>query len=325
MDPCDRSVCREARRPSTSSWSAARSRSRRCRAPGWKMTFQTLTLKTSTTLHDNEVQVYQVPIAECIDAAHKPGGGIAWLDSQAHAEEDYEPIVTKAIARHAAEKRVALAGPPSVKRGSSRSTCWCKVRGDRARTQQQAIDAFAAGAAGLRDNPKTPAQRAARGRRRHRHARRRAPLSRARQSGRPVPRRPDVGRRFVGQLRRRGEEGAAADVRSTTPKRAATAARPIRARPIPTTTRWCSCCRRTSRRSAACARAEAAQNHALPRRRRHLPAGTGRRPRRKRRRQGSGAAADSRSKPVWPAAIGGLRLPRHNAAPRTIEYPIRVK
>src|SRR5262249_18443263 len=35
-----------------------------------------------------------------------------------------------------------------------------KVRGDRARTQQQAIDAFAACGAGLRDNPRTPAQAA---------------------------------------------------------------------------------------------------------------------------------------------------------------------
>src|SRR5262249_33693572 len=128
--------------------------------PGWKAIFQTLTLKTSTTLHDDEVSVYQVPIAACIAASKKPGGGIAWLDAQSHAEEAYEPIVTKAIARRAAERRVSLPAPPSVKRGSSSVDVLVKVRGDRARTQQQAIDAFAACAAGLRDNPRTPAQAA---------------------------------------------------------------------------------------------------------------------------------------------------------------------
>jgi hypothetical protein len=46
-------------------------------------------LKTSTTLHEEEVTVYQVPIAASIDAARRPGGGIAWLDAQAHAEEAY--------------------------------------------------------------------------------------------------------------------------------------------------------------------------------------------------------------------------------------------
>src|SRR3954470_7995186 len=96
MDPCERSVCREAvakhielvgravGQPSIS-------------GPTWKMIFQTLTLKTSTTLHDTEVAVYQVPIAACIEASRRAGGGIAWLDAQSHAEEAYEPIVTRAI------------------------------------------------------------------------------------------------------------------------------------------------------------------------------------------------------------------------------------
>ncbi|MGZ3406408.1 MAG: hypothetical protein ACXVAN_08180, partial [Polyangia bacterium] len=157
MDPCDRSLCREA---------VAKHIELVGRAVGqptlsggsWKLQFQTLTLKTSTTLHDQEVSVYQVPITACIEASRRSGGGMAWLDSQAHAEEAYEPIVTKAIARHAAAKRVALEGPPSVKKGSSGVDVLVKVRGDRNRTQQQAIDAFAACAAGLRDNPKTPAQ-----------------------------------------------------------------------------------------------------------------------------------------------------------------------
>jgi hypothetical protein len=159
MDPCDRNVCREAvakhielvgraiGQPSLS-------------APGYKLTFKQLTLKTSTTMHGDELMVYLVPIAECIKAASRSGGGLAWLQSQEHAEQDYEPIVMKAIARHANERRVSLGMPPKVLRSGGRVEVELKVRGDRARVQQQAMDALGAAEAGLRDNPKTPADTA---------------------------------------------------------------------------------------------------------------------------------------------------------------------
>ena len=70
MDPCERTVCREAVAKHIELVGRA------VGAPviagaGWKMLFQTLTLKTSTTLHDQEVAVYPVPIKECFAAAHR--------------------------------------------------------------------------------------------------------------------------------------------------------------------------------------------------------------------------------------------------------------
>ena len=156
VDPCERSVCRDAvarhielvgraiERPVLS-------------APGYKLTFKQLTLQTATQMHDSNLEVFQVPIAECVRAAAHPGGGAAWLKSQDTAESDYAPIVMKAISRHASERRVSLEGAPSVTRAGASVTVSLKVRGDRSRVQQNVIDALAAAAAGLRDNPKTPA------------------------------------------------------------------------------------------------------------------------------------------------------------------------
>ncbi len=321
MDPCDRNVCKEAvakhielvgRAVGTPSVSG----------PNYKMVFQSLTLKTSTTLHDDEVQVYQVPIAACIDAARKPGGGVAWLDAQAHAEEDYEPIVTKAIARHAAERRVALAAPPSVKRGSSVVDVLVKVRGDRSRTQQQAIDAFAACAAGLRDNPKSPSQAALEvdvdtgmrdGPRKFR-----AP-------GNPVGlyidgqmSGGDLWASYVGEVKKGQQQMSFddADASGHAPAGDSMA-------PDPDDNEVVQLLSSNFAPLAACARTEAARNHAF-----HGVVLTF-------RWTGAGRAENidvkeaalkgTPLKSCLATALGGIRLPRHNAAPRTIEYPIRVK
>ncbi len=155
MDPCDRSVCRDAVARHIELVGRAVGQPV-LSAPGYKLFFKTLTLKTSTQLHDEEVEVYEVPLAECVRAAQKPGGGAAWLATQEHAEQDYVPIVTKAIARHANERRVPLEGAPSVSRSPASVAVAIKLRGDRNRMEQQVVDAFAAAVQGLRDNPKSP-------------------------------------------------------------------------------------------------------------------------------------------------------------------------
>jgi len=321
MDPCDRNVCREAvakhielvgRSVGQPAISGA----------NWKMSFQTLTLKTSTTLHDDEVQVYQVPIATCINAARKPGGGIAWLDSQSHAEEEYEPIVTKAIARHAAERRVALAGPPSVKRGSSMVDVMVKVRGDRSRTQQQAIDAFAAEAAGLRDNPKTPAQAQLEvdvdtgmrdGPRRFR-----APgnpvglyLDRQLSAG-------DLWASYIAEVKKGQQQLSFDDAEASGHAPAGDSSAPD-----PDDNEAVQLLSSNFAPMAVCAKAEATQNHSF----RGVVMTF--------RWTGDGHAVDvhAKEKPLQhgrleaclAGVISSLRLPRHNAAPRTIEYPTRVK
>jgi hypothetical protein len=321
MDPCDRSVCRDAvgkhielvgravGQPTVS-------------GPGWRMNFQTLTLKTSTTLHDDEVAVYQVPIAACIAASKRAGGGVAWLDAQAHAEEAYEPIVTRAIAQHAAERRVSLAAPPSVKRGSSMVDVLVKVRGDRSRTQQQAIDAFAACEAGLRDNPKTPSQAALEvdvdtgmrdGPRRFR-----APgnpvglyLDRQMSGG-------DLWASYVAEVKEGQQQISFDDAEASGRAPVADASAPD-----PDDNEVVQLLSSQFAPLAACARSEAARNRSFrgvvvtfqwtgAGRAEHVDVK-------------EAALKNSPLKSCLATAIGAMRLPRHNAAPRTIEYPIRVK
>lgn len=157
IDPCDRTVCRDA---------VARHIELTGRAVGqpvqqtarYKLVFKTLILKTLTDFHGPEVEEWRVPIPEAVAAAGRHGGGAAWLDSRKKADLDYEPLTAKAIAHEAARRRVALAAPPSVSRAGGEADVALKVRGDRNRLQQQVLDAFGAAAAGLRANPATPPQ-----------------------------------------------------------------------------------------------------------------------------------------------------------------------
>jgi hypothetical protein len=324
MDPCDRNVCKDAVGKHIELVGRAVGQATMS-GGNWKLVFQTLTLKTSTTLHDEEVAVYQVPIAACIEAARRPGGGIAWLDSQSHAEEAYEPIVTKAIARHAAEKRVSLAAPPSVKKGSTVVDVLVKVRGDRNRTQYQAIDAFAACVAGLRENPKTPGQAALEV---DVDTGTRDPPRRFRAPGNPVGlyldgqmSGGDLWSSYVAEIKK-GQQQMSFDDAEASGHASSTGGVDSSA-PDPDDAEAVAVLTSNFPSLAVCARGEVGRNRNF----RGVVVTF--------QWTGAGHAekidvkeAALRSSPLkacLAGAIGAMRLPRHNASPRTIEYPIRVK
>jgi hypothetical protein len=124
----------------------------------YKLVFKNVTLQTSTQMHDTDVQTYSIPIVDCIAASKKSGGGLAWLNARQHAEDDYEPLMVKAISAKAQVRRVSLAGPPSVRRSGGEVDVNLKVHGDRNRAQQQVVDAMWAAAAALKSSPATPSQ-----------------------------------------------------------------------------------------------------------------------------------------------------------------------
>ncbi len=155
MDPCERSVCRDAVGKHLEVVGRA-VQGGVAQGNGYKISMRTLTLRTSTTMHDANVEVYSVPIADCIAASKKSGGGVAWLDSRAKQDTDYVPIVTKAVQREATARRVALSTVPAVARSASEVEVKLKGKGDRSRYELQALDAFAAAVAGVRSNPASP-------------------------------------------------------------------------------------------------------------------------------------------------------------------------
>lgn len=320
MDPCERNVCKEAVAKHIELVGRAVGQPT-IGGSGWKMIFQTLTLKTSTVMHDQEVSVYQVPISACIAASKRAGGGLAWLDAQATAEQDYEPIVTRAIARRAAERRLPLAAPPSVKRNAGEVDVVVKVRGDRTRTQQQAIDGFGAAARGLRDNPKTPPQQALEvdvetgmrdGPRRFR-----AP-------GNPVGlyvdgrmTGGDLWANYVAEIKKDGAQ------KMTFDDAEASGRAPSSDAPDPDDNEVIALLSSNFSSLASCARAEASRNSRFrgavvtfqwtgAGRAEHVDV-------KEPSLRGSTVAR------CLATAIGAIKLPRHNAAPRTIEYPIKVQ
>jgi hypothetical protein len=155
IDPCDRSVCRDA---------VGKHIELVGRAVGkpvyanqnFKLTFKNLTLKTATQMHDTEVSAYQIPISEAVAASARSGGGLAWLDGAKKAEDQYVPLMVRAVAQKASAKRVSLEGAPQVSRSGSEAHVVMKVRGDRARVEQQVTDALAAAESALRESRATP-------------------------------------------------------------------------------------------------------------------------------------------------------------------------
>lgn len=156
IDPCDRTVCREAVARHLELVGRAVGKAVYASA-GYKLVFKTLTLEAAGGgARGDELTAQRIAIEDCIAAAARPGGGLAWLDARAHAEQDYEPLMLAAVAHQASLRRVQLVGPPAVARAGGSVRVGVRARGDRNRTQLQVLDALQAEMAALRTSPATP-------------------------------------------------------------------------------------------------------------------------------------------------------------------------
>jgi hypothetical protein len=157
IDPCERTVCREAVARHIELVGRA-VQNPVVQTPRYKLSWKTLIIQASVPFHDTEHREYRVPIADCVAAAGRRGGGLAWLDARSKADTDYEPMVAKAISQAASRRRVSLGAPPLVNRSGDEASVHLRIHGDRIRFEQQVTDALAAAASGLRANPATPAK-----------------------------------------------------------------------------------------------------------------------------------------------------------------------
>jgi len=155
LDPCERSVCRDAVARHIELVGRAVGRAER-QTRMYKLVFKSLILRTKTTFRDEELDEFRVPMTEAVKAAGRAGGGRAWLDTMDTSKEQFEPLVAKAIARQASKYRVGLIGAPHVGRQGDRADALLKIRADRSRLQSQVLDALAAAAAGFKENPASP-------------------------------------------------------------------------------------------------------------------------------------------------------------------------
>jgi hypothetical protein len=155
LDPCERSVCRDAVARHIELVGRAVGKAER-QTRMYKLVFKSLIMRTKVHFRDAEVDEFRIPMTEAVKAAGRSGGGRAWLDGMAHSTAQFEPLVAKAIARQASKYRVALIGAPHVGRQGNNADAVLKIKADRSRLQSQVIDGFAAAAAGFRENPASP-------------------------------------------------------------------------------------------------------------------------------------------------------------------------
>ena len=155
IDPCDRTVCRDAVARHIELVGRAVGKAVYA-SPGYKLVFKTLTLEAAGGARGDELSAQRIAIGDCITAAATPGGGLAWLDARAHAQEDFEPLMLKAVAHEASLRRVQLIGVPSVSRSGGSVDVSVRAKGDRNRLQQQVLDALVAEMTALRTSTATP-------------------------------------------------------------------------------------------------------------------------------------------------------------------------
>jgi hypothetical protein len=155
IDPCSRSLCDDALGKHLELVGRAVGEPM-VRGQGFSIVYKTLTLKAETDVRGDEIITLTVPVADAIAASKRPGGGAAIMAARKHADTDYVPLMTKAIAQKAGVRRVPLAGPPAVSRGAGGVEVSLKLHADRSRQEQQLLDALAATGEALRSSTATP-------------------------------------------------------------------------------------------------------------------------------------------------------------------------
>ena len=157
IDPCDRTLCKEAIGRHIEVIGRAVGRAT-ISGPGYTLRFHSLMVHASSDLRGQEAIVYSVPIAQAIAAGARTGGGLAFIESRVRAAEEFEPRMVRAIIDEANRARVLMAKPPRVSRQDPRDgQVQLTLKGDRARMHEQVLAGMLAAARALVKSPATPA------------------------------------------------------------------------------------------------------------------------------------------------------------------------
>ena len=157
IDPCSRSVCDEALGKHIEMIGRAVGVPV-VKAQSFSIVYKNLTLKAETDVRGDELIVISLPVADAVGAAKRAGAGQALVAQRRHADTDYVPLMTKAISGEASRRRVTLGHPPAVTRNGGGVDVALKMKVDRARQEQQVLDALFATGAALAASTVTPSQ-----------------------------------------------------------------------------------------------------------------------------------------------------------------------
>jgi hypothetical protein len=157
IDPCARAVCDDALGRHIEMVGRAVGEAV-TRGSGFSIVYKNLTLKAETDVRGEEMVVVSVGLADAVAAGHRPGQGAALIQARRRAETDYVPLMMRAIAQAAGQRRVPLAAAPAVTRGGAEVDVALKIRRDRNRQEQHVLDALFATGRALGTSPATPKQ-----------------------------------------------------------------------------------------------------------------------------------------------------------------------
>ncbi len=155
IDPCPRSVCRDAVAQTIHLLGKAVGEVKR-RKQSYTVVFREVTIKALTEYRAKEAVVYRLSAEQAVEAGRSLGSARSLIDGHHREEEQYESLMTKAISQNARENRVKLAGSPDVRRQEGAVSASMTISSDRNRYKDDVQRAFAAAAKALRASRVTP-------------------------------------------------------------------------------------------------------------------------------------------------------------------------
>ncbi|MBK6846595.1 MAG: hypothetical protein IPG96_03270 [Proteobacteria bacterium] len=156
LDPCRRTVCREAIAEQLEVFGRAL-RQTLGRTRSARLHFQSVTVRAVSDAGARSFDAYRFTADQVLAAAAR-GGGRRLLDELERAEAGYEREMAQAIARRAQLRRVALTQTPQVARTEGRLAVELEFRSDRVRYESDVLAALAAATEALQGSSLTPAQ-----------------------------------------------------------------------------------------------------------------------------------------------------------------------
>ncbi len=156
IDPCARSVCRDAVARVVQLVGKALGEEKQKRE-GYTVVFREVTIKALTEYKGKEVRVYRLNAGQCIEASQSYAKAQALITGFDRQEEQYEKIMTKAIARNARKRRIKLRGAPDVRRDKGSVSVSLGIKSSRNRYKSEVLDALTAAGKALRSSSVTPA------------------------------------------------------------------------------------------------------------------------------------------------------------------------
>lgn len=156
VDPCSRTVCREAVATYLELLGRTIKQST-IKTTRYTVRFVTVTIRAATDVTGAEYETFRYRAEDVVQAGLRPGGGKQLVSRLMEAQSSYVPTVIKEINQRVKARRVRLATAPQVQRDPASVNVSLEIDSDRIRYRRDVLETMLAAVEALRKNPLTPA------------------------------------------------------------------------------------------------------------------------------------------------------------------------